>query len=133
MKFFIPIKRATLLIPSGPNNDPNRMHLFILLTDPITEEKLVLLCPISSISPNKWYDPSCILDSTDHEFIRHDSFVDYSKSRIVAASKLDKGVRNKSLIAKSLISEKVYLRICEGLFNSNFTTPEVKTFLDTPM
>lgn len=35
MSLFVPFKRATLLIPSGPVNDPDRKHLFVLLTDPI--------------------------------------------------------------------------------------------------
>lgn len=133
MKFFIPIKRATLLIPSGPANDPNRLHLFILLTDPITEEKLVLLCPVSTLYPDKWHDPTCILDNTDHEFIQHRSFVNYSKARIITAAKLDNGVKNNLFKAKATVSEEVYVRICEGLFASRFTTLEVKTFLSTPV
>jgi hypothetical protein len=35
MTLFVPFKRATLLVPSGPANDPDRKHLFVLLTDPV--------------------------------------------------------------------------------------------------
>lgn len=38
MSLFLPLKRATLLIPSGPQGDPHRKHLFILLTDPYADE-----------------------------------------------------------------------------------------------
>ncbi len=133
MKIFIPIRRATLLIPSGPADDQERMHLFILLTDPVTEEKLVLLCPINTLHTDRWHDPSCILDDTDHEFIQHNSFVNYAKARILAASKLDNGVKSNLFKAKALVREEVYLRICKGLFVSKFTTPEVKTFLSIPV
>jgi len=34
MSLFLPIKRATLLVPSGADGDPDRKHLFVLLTDP---------------------------------------------------------------------------------------------------
>ena len=35
MSLFVPFKWATLLIQSGPTNDPERKHLFVLLTDPV--------------------------------------------------------------------------------------------------
>ena len=108
------------------------MHLFILLTDPITEERLVLLCPITTLYPDKWHDASCVLDSNDHEFIQHKSFVNYSKARIIAASKLEKGVKGNLFKPRAIIAEEIYLRICNGLFTSKFTTPEIKGFLNTP-
>src|SRR3990170_5662670 len=35
VKLFVPFRRATLLVPSGPAHDPDQKHLFILLTDPV--------------------------------------------------------------------------------------------------
>ena len=34
MSLFVPFRRATLLIPTGAAHDPDRKHLFIVLTDP---------------------------------------------------------------------------------------------------
>ena len=54
MSLFVPFKRATLLIPSGPVHDSERKHLFVLLTDPIEapnyEGKQVLLVNILLLS-----------------------------------------------------------------------------------
>lgn len=33
MSVFLPLRRATLLVPSGPQSDVDRKHLFILLTN----------------------------------------------------------------------------------------------------
>lgn len=52
MSLFLPLRRATLLVPSGPDNDPDRKHLFVLLTDPVddaTGVKSVLMVSLFSI------------------------------------------------------------------------------------
>ena len=72
MNLFFPVERATLLIPSGTESDPDRKHLFILLNNPITDEKLILLVSLSSIKQGHYHDPACIIDAneTEHEFIK---------------------------------------------------------------
>ncbi len=55
MNLFFPVERATLLIPSGTESDPDRKHLFILLNIPITDEKLILLVSLSSIKQGHYY------------------------------------------------------------------------------
>ncbi len=85
MSLFVPFKRATLLIPSGPVNDPDRKHLFVLLTDPIEAPdfngKQVLLVNIASVPKSLPYDSTCILQPGVHRFIKHESYV-YSLSEI---------------------------------------------------
>jgi hypothetical protein len=78
MSVFVPFKRATLLIPSGAAIDPDRKHLFVLLTDPIEasgfEGKQVLLVNIATV-PNDLnnlpYDSTCIIQPGEHRFIKH--------------------------------------------------------------
>ena len=68
MSLFIPVKRATLLVPSGPQGDSFRKHLFILLTHPYddgTGAKFILMVSISTIKTGLPYDPTCILYAGD--------------------------------------------------------------------
>ena len=75
MSLFVPFRRATLLIPTGAAHDPDRKHLFIVLTDPAQvldfDDKHSLLVGVYSINPDSHYDPACELYAGDHGFIRH--------------------------------------------------------------
>lgn len=128
MSLFIPAKRATVLIPSGPEHDPDRFHLFILLTDPVTEEKLVLIVSVSSVKPGIWHDPTCILETGEHRFITRKSWVDYRTARIEPASKLNTGVHKGIFVAQGTIDPDVFQRICRGLFDSRSCKPKFRDF-----
>jgi len=92
MTLFVPFRRATLLIPSGSNQNLERKHLFVLLTDPIEtkdfDEKHVLLVNITSVPEGLPYDSTCVLKIGEHRFVKHDSYVFYAKARIESANKL---------------------------------------------
>jgi len=81
VKLFVPYRRATLLIPSGPARDPDQKHFFIVLTDPVRvmdhDAKHSLLVGVSTIYPNVPHDPACELHPGDHSFI-HKSYVFYA-------------------------------------------------------
>lgn len=78
-----PFVGETLLIPSGPLGD----HLFFILLGP---QKLpdhggaeqFISVSVTTIYPGIPYDKSCVLDSGDHPFIKHPSYVTYRKYRI---------------------------------------------------
>jgi len=131
MKLFLPYRKATLLMPSGPEHDPDRMHLFIVLTDPITGKKLVLIASLSSIYDGVPYDRTCILEAGEHQFIRHRSYIDYSKLTIVEAGKLSKGVQTGVFSNKGPMSEDIVNRIVDGVFVSKRTPREAKVFLQS--
>ena len=104
MSLFLPLRRATLLVPSGPENDPDRKHLFILLTDPADAEagvKAVLMVSLSSIKAGLPHDPACLLYPGDHPFVKRNSFVVYQKARIEEAEKVLRGVKDGKLVITS--------------------------------
>lgn len=129
MKLFLPYRKATLLMPSGPEHDPDRMHLFIVLTDPVTGDKLVLIASLCSVCGGVPYDKTCVLEAGEHQFIRHKSYIDYSKLNIVEAGKLSKGVQTGVFMNKGPMSEDVVNRIIDGVFVSKRTPRESKEFL----
>lgn len=132
MGLFLPLRRATLLIPSGPNDDLARKHLFILLTDPCSEaegtEKSVLLVSLSTVRDKIPHDGSCLLHPGDHAFVKTTSYVVYQRARIETANKLLEGVKQGLLVPQDTIDPGVFARICKGLEESRFTSPRFLSF-----
>jgi hypothetical protein len=133
MNAFQPIRRATLLYPSGPAHDPNRLHLYVLLTDPIADplnscKVCSLLVGISSIYPDAYHDPTCILRLGDHPFLVRDSFVFYADAMVKETDKIVRGVEQGAFIARSLMESSIVNIISNGILLSNHTSPKVKRF-----
>ena len=128
MKLFVPVRRATLLVPSGPDQDPGRKHLFILLSDPQPPDQLTLLVGIASVQENLPHDPTCFLYPGDHPFVRHKSYVNYSRARIEPASKLLEGVKRGLFIPQGTLDGSIFARVCHGLLDSRQTAPKIRRF-----
>lgn len=125
--FFV-VRRATLLIPSGPPDDPNRKHLFVCLTDPIGPGGDILLVSISTFRQGESHDPTCRLFPGDHPFIRRESYVNYRFARIEPASKIERGVQQGVFIPQQVLDGAIFARVCNGLAESRFVTPQVLAF-----
>lgn len=132
MSLFLPFQRATLLIPSASESDPDRKHLFILLTNPYPHPesniKSSLLVSLSTLKPHLPHDPACKLYTGDHPFIKHDSFVVYRSARIVTADKLINGVNQGIFNHKETLDSDIFARVCHGLGESRFTAPAILKF-----
>lgn len=133
MTVFQPVRRATLLIPSGPAHDLERKHLFIILTDSVADplngdKDSVLLTSLSTLDAAFPHDPTCILHPGDHPFVICDSYVSYRDSRIQKSAKIINGVASGVFVAKALMDSGIVDRICNGLTVSQHTTPKVLRF-----
>ncbi len=126
MSLFIPLKRATLLLPSGTDSEKDKKHLFILLTNPYDNgvgEKPTLLVSVSTVKENFHHDPTCFLYKGDHPFIKSKSYVVYKKTRIECANKLSRGIKKNVFVAHEAMDQLIFCRICKGLEDSRFTIP----------
>ncbi len=131
MSLFLPLKRASLLIPSGPESDQARKHLFILLTDPHDDGcgvRNVLMASLSSVKPGVPHDATCLLHPGDHPFVRQISFVVYKKARLEDADKVLRGVNAGLLVPQDPIDGAIFARICKGLEDSRLTPPRYLEF-----
>lgn len=122
-KFF---KKGTLLIPSGPSHDPDRMHLFIICNDTCSGGKN-LIVPVSSWT-NEFCDDTCKLDVGDHPFIRKPSYIFYRKTELMNASDLDRGIEAGVFEQREEVSTSIYLRVRSGIIASPQTKRKYKRY-----
>lgn len=125
--FFV-VKRASLLIPSGPTHDPDRKHLFVCLTDPIGPNRDTLIVSISTLQPRLPHDSACRLFPGDHPFIKQESFVLYRAARVELAETIERGVKHRLFVPHEIVNTDVFARICKGLEESRFVRPEILDF-----
>lgn len=130
------VRRATLLIPSGPAHDPNRKHLHIVLNDPFpdgSQAPKVLLVSITSIPASNIYDSSCALFPAEHPFIVHHSYVAYNRLALVDPSILEAKVQANQFIAKPILDEKFFSYVIEGLRDSPHVSPRFLRYFEAAL
>lgn len=120
------LKRGTLLIPSGPTHDPDRLHLHIICTDPDDHgRQLVVSC--NSIKSDR-FDRTCLLYAYEHPNISHPSYIAYRHADIVTHERLIVGVRREYFHPKKDLNSQTFLRVTKGIVTSPETTPRIKNF-----
>ena len=119
-------KRGTILILSGTTHAPEKDHLFVVCTEPCSDG-FQLLVPIASLI-NNLCDQTCRLRKGEHEFIHHESFVLYRKSRIEDAVGLQEAVDQKRLKTRESMNGQTFLRIKNGICKSVQTPRRIKMY-----
>lgn len=121
---YVPYKKGTLLIPSGPQGN----HLFAILTD-VNADGEHLLVSVTSIKENQKYDVTCTLTAGEHPFIKHPSFALYRLADVQKAEKLVRMVEGWVYRPHQDISDDLLARLSEGVVKSPFTPRRIITFL----
>ena len=119
-------KRGTLLIPSGPAHDPERMHLFVICSDP-DDDGRQLVVPCCSIK-NDLHDRTCVLGIHDHRWIIKPSFVNYRHAEIIAQDQLATGVAQEKFCPKNDMNLQTFLRVTNGIPRSRATPALIKAY-----
>ena len=119
-------KSGTILIPSGPFEDPDRLHLFVVCTDVCDEGKHLLVSIASLI--NSLCDQTCIIQPHEHPFVKHPSYVFYRKSLIQPAQAINDAVEKGLFKPKENMNSQTLLRIRNGVCNSPQTPKRIKTY-----
>jgi hypothetical protein len=123
-------KRGTILIPSGPPEDPERLHLFVVCSDPCENGNQVVVSISTRI--NSLCDPTCVLQSHEHDFLKKESFVLYRKARVEAHTTLDAGISKGVFKPHQDMNGQTFLRITKGICASPQTPRKVKTYFGCP-
>jgi len=114
---YTPARKGTLLFPSGPSD-----HLHVIVTNSC-ENKQHLLLSVTSIKTDMHYDPTCVLAPGDHPFIKHPSFVFYSKADQKASAHITRMVELCYFVPKDDVSEELINKIRDGIQVSEFSPP----------
>lgn len=122
-----PAKRGTLLVPSGPANNPDQLHLHVILTDSC-ENNRHLLVNISTIRNGIFYDPTCVIEPGEHPLVVEQSSVVYRRARTLHADQIRICVDGWSFKPKEPVSEELFSRICDGVDASRFTPRDMKRY-----
>lgn len=103
--------------------------MFVILTE-ANDDGEHLLASITSVPEVGFYDPTCMLNSSDHPFLRHDSYVFYRKAQILRGTKITRLVGQKYYVPREDMAEELTQRILDGVMESDFTPNFCKNFLD---
>ena len=114
----------TFLRPARSTHN-EKQHLWIVITDPNTENK-VLIVNITSLK--SWQDQTVILNRGEHPFITEPSCVFYREAEIVDNSKLDQAESMGAIAKRECCSESVINLIRSGVVASPQTRRVIKKF-----
>ena len=115
-----PVRKAGLLIPSGTYENPDALHLHIILTNKCADG-FHLLGSIATVRRGQRHDPICIIEADEHPFINRLSYAIYRRFTTVRSSHITKCVDGWVYRKHDPISDDLYERICEGIADSDFT------------
>lgn len=118
-------KRQTYL--EQPVNNGKR-HLRIVITDHNGENEYLTVSVDTLKAP--WQDRSCILNVGDHPFIKHESFVNYRRAKVISFIQLFNGINKGLLIKKEDIGTDVLKRIQDGARKTKFLPTGLKDWFD---
>jgi hypothetical protein len=122
-----PARAKTLLIPSGTERDPNKKHLFVILTDACRDGQH-LLVSLSRVKEGVHYDTACVFEPGEHAFVRERSFAAYRLARIESAQHLIRCVDSWYFTPKEDMPLPLLQRMCDGLERSEFIAQRIVTY-----
>lgn len=126
---YTPVRKGTLLIPTGPC-----YHLHIICNDPVfyptITKECVLAVNISTIDPCIDYDKTCLLNVGDHPFIKHESYVYYRKADIFGASSIARSVADGTFSTHAPFDDPVFDRVLAGFTASNEVRLKIRRFYE---
>jgi hypothetical protein len=123
---FEPEKGKTLLIQSGPQHDPDRKHLFVIVAGPDEHDNFVLV-PICSIEPGVYSDPACNISASEHPFITHDSYAFYARARVAHRTNLKTMTDGWTYFEKQAVDPALFAKLVAGAASSRHAPRWAKT------
>jgi len=116
---------------STPEKTPTgeeKRHLRIIITNADVELNYVVVS-VTTLYHRNIQDCSCILQKSDHNFIKHKSIVDFKRTKIMSSVEIANGILKGLLIPKDSVRDDVLQRIIEAAKKSRYISTEIKTML----
>ena len=110
-----------LLIETGRRQGGSmQAHLFVVLLDPSEHNGNTIIVSVESLRSER-HDRTTVLRQGDHEFIRQESYVNYSRAAIVSVAHLEGLIQAKSARMRKPFREELVAKIRSGISKSRFT------------
>lgn len=89
-------------------------HPWAIISDPKQSSNEIVIVNITTHKNTGYEDTSCIVGTGEHPSIRHKSYVNYYRSRIVDLSKLQLWLKTGELAPKDCLSPELLEKIRDG-------------------
>lgn len=119
---------STILIPSGPPDDPQRKHLHIVAARKSGPPPMILMVSVCTIR-DAYRDLTTALAGGEHPCIHHPSYVRYSDARIDHERDIQRGIDNDRFDLDEPCSECLLQLVLGGFDVSKFAKPFTKSFV----
>lgn len=100
-------------------------HLFIIILNCEEYTRNTIIVYVQSVRSTK-VDKTTILNAGDHEFIKHESYVEYRQAQIVSGDDLEQKLLEGVARPMTPMKGDAFNRICDGIMKSDFTPVEVR-------
>lgn len=100
-------------------------HLFVIILDCEEHTRNTIIVYVQTVRSPK-VDRTTILNPGDHDFIKHESHIEYRQAQIVSVDSLDQKVLEGTAQPMAPMKYDVFKRICDGIMKSSFTPVEVR-------
>lgn len=120
---------TTILIPSGPPDDPNRRHLHIVVARKSGPPIQILMVSICSIVA-EYQDPTTTFVGGEHPFIKHPSYTRYSAARVDHEADIQRGIDGGQFDLHTACSQEMLDNVIGGFDHSRFAKPFTTTFIN---
>ena len=119
---------CTLLIPSGPNS---KKHLHVVLLGPVVlpsygNAQQLVFVSVTTLNPGMPFDPTCVIAPSEHEFVKHESWIAYRYMRVDSEAHARERVGEHVWHEHAPCSNSLLQRILEGVCTSRFTNGEFR-------
>lgn len=121
-------QQGTLFILTGPVP-----HLHVVMNDPVycgeAGDMSVLVVNISSIKPNSFFDPACVLQPGCHPFVTQDSWVVYRGATVLKVPRLEAQIAAGDVRPHHPITQLVYNQVRAGFDSSDLVAAKISRYL----
>jgi len=119
------------LIVSGTATDSDRRHLFVILT-PAAPNGQHVAVSLSKVSPTYYCDEACRIQPGEYKFVLAESFIRYQRGKALSAQQLQALIDGGHATPyPPPVSDALHSKICDGLLQSAFTPPWLRTLYQT--
>jgi hypothetical protein len=120
---------TTILIPSGPPDDPNRKHLHIVVARKSGPPIQILMVSVCSMVAN-YQDPATTFVGGEHPFIGHPSYTRYSVARVDHEADIQRGIDDGQFELHAACSQEMLDNVIGGFEHSRFAKPFTTKFIE---